>query len=484
MGQERPELLGGMFHDLGARFQAGEYHALPHTVFQASRIADAFRYVAQARHIGKVVIALGDPQVEIVRSDPEPLQFRADRTYLVTGGLSGFGLSTARWIAERGGGHLVLLSRSGPSTQADHEAVREIEGLGAQVMALAADVTDRAAVDAVLQQVRATRPPLGGVFHSAAVFDDGVILQLDADRFSRVMDPKVRGTWILHELTLEDPLDHFVLFSSVSSWVGTPGQANYVAANACMDAFASYRARENLPVLAIDWGRLDEVGYVARNAEVGDILTRRGFLGFSPVQAMEGLDFMLQSERAQLGFIRLNWDVSGPALAKMRIARRVANLFAELAAEKAADDEGSRVRDALRQASLADREAILLEYVRGQVGKVLGVSATKLEVERPLNELGFDSLMAVELKNHIDSDLAIALPTRAMMETPSITTLTQAVGSVLSAGSGGRPAPRPATRNGAVPQSDGSAKVSTGTSVPSTTNAAESPTSQPTLESP
>ncbi|NNF07143.1 MAG: SDR family NAD(P)-dependent oxidoreductase, partial [Candidatus Eisenbacteria bacterium] len=431
MGQERPELLGEMFRELATRFRKSEYHALPYTVFQASRVAEAFRYVAQARHIGKVVISLRDKNVQIARRDPEPMSFRADRTYLITGGLSGFGLSTAQWIAKQGGGNLVLVSRSGPATVESQEAVREIESLGANVLAVAADVTDLESMRSVLDQVRATFPPLGGVFHSAVVFDDRVIHQLDTERFSRVMNPKVSGTWILHELTLKDPLDHFVLYSSVSSWVGTPGQANYVAANACMDAFSAFRVQANLPVLVVDWGRLDEVGYVARNAEVGDILTRRGFLGFSPDQAMDGLGSMLQSERKQLGFIRLNWDVSGPALSKMRIARRVATLFGELAAEKAADDEGSRVREALRHAAPDERKTILLDYVRGRVAKVLGASAAKLDVERPLNELGFDSLMAVELKNHIDSDLAISLPTRSMMETPSITTLTDAVDGVL-----------------------------------------------------
>ncbi len=324
---EQPALFHELFAELKQRFDLGEYRPLPYTVFPASRAVDAFRYVAQARHIGKVVLSMRESGLRVERRAERPITFRADASYLVTGGLGGFGLVVARWIAERGGANLILIGRSGASSEEARAAVRELEAGGVRVLALAADVARPEDLRAVLDRARAEMPPLRGVFHSAVSFEDGILLQMNRERFSRVMDVKAAGAWNLHALTSDHELDHFVLFSSVSSWVGTPGQGNYVAANAFLDAFAHHRRSLGLPALTIDWGRLDEVGYVARHAEVGEILTRRGFVGFSPKQAMVGLDRMMQSRQAQLGFLRLDWSASAEAFGKMRVAQRVSTLF-------------------------------------------------------------------------------------------------------------------------------------------------------------
>jgi acyl transferase domain-containing protein/NADPH:quinone reductase-like Zn-dependent oxidoreductase/SAM-dependent methyltransferase/acyl carrier protein len=431
MGAEQPALLRELFAELKQRFDPGEYRPLPYTVFPAARAVDAFRYVAQARHIGKVVLSMREPGLRVESRPEGPIAFRADASYLVTGGLGGFGLVVARWIAERGGGNLILIGRSGASSEEAQAAVLELEARGVRVLAMAADVARADDLRAVLDRARAEMPPLRGVFHSAVAFDDGIVLQLDRERFSRVMDVKAAGAWNLHALTLDHELDHFVLFSSVSSWVGTPGQGNYVAANAFLDAFAHHRRSLGLPALTIDWGRLDEVGYVARHAEVGEILTRRGFVGFSPKQAMVGLERMMQSRQAQLGFLRLDWNASAGALGGMRVAQRVTALFGDLVRKADSEDEGSRLREALRSAKPDARPAILGDYLRHQVARVLGASAASLDADRPLNQLGFDSLMAVELKNHIDADLALSLPIRAMMEAPTINTLTAAVAELM-----------------------------------------------------
>ena len=431
LGREQPALFREIFTELMRRFKSGAYRPLPYAVFPAARAAEAFRHVSQARHIGKVVLSLREPGLSVERRSEGPIAFREDASYLVTGGLSGLGLVTARWIAAHGGRHLILIGRSGAGSEEARAAVAELESRGLRVLVAPADISRAEDLRAVLERARAQMPPLRGVFHSAVVFDDGILLHLDPARFSRVMEVKAGGAWNLHELTLGDPLDHFVLFSSVSSWVGTPGQGNYVAANAFLDAFAHHRRSLGLPVLTIDWGRLDEVGYVARHAEVGEILTRRGFVGFSPGQAMTGLDRMLRSRRPQLGFLRLDWSASAEALGGMRVARRVASLFGDMTQRAQAEDEGGRLREALRGAGPDARAGILRDYLCHRVARVLGASAGSLDMDRPLNQLGFASLMAVELKNHIDADLALSIPIRSMMEAPTIHTLTAAVAELM-----------------------------------------------------
>jgi NADPH:quinone reductase-like Zn-dependent oxidoreductase/acyl carrier protein len=427
VAKEDPALLRRMFERLMERFARADYHALPHTIFEASRAVDAFRHVAQGRHIGKLVLSLDDPDLLVERVLDGPVAFRSDASYMITGGFGGFGLVVARWIAEHGGRNLVLTGRSGAASEGARAEIADLERSGVRVLALRSDVTDAAQLHATMEEVRRTMPPLRGVFHTAMVIDDGILQHLNGERFARVLAPKVSGTWNLHRATVDDPLDHFVLFSSVGTWVGTPGQANYVAANAFLDAFAYHRRFLGLPVLTVDWGRLDAVGYVSRHAQVSEILTRRGFIGFSPEQAMVGLDTMLRCRHAQMGYFRLDWSSSAQVLTKMRVARRVAAMFGELDANRGAEEEGERVRSALRQAKPGERGEILREYIRGEVARVLGASAAKLDPDRPLNQMGFDSLMAVELKNHVDTDLALSLPTGALMEAPTINTIAAAV---------------------------------------------------------
>jgi NADPH:quinone reductase-like Zn-dependent oxidoreductase/SAM-dependent methyltransferase len=424
---EEPGQLQSHLQDLAERFRDGSYHPLPHTPFGASAAVEAFRHMAQARHVGKVVLSMGDPHLKVERPARPTGAFRHDASYLITGGLRGFGLAVAEWLVEKGARHLVLIGRSGAVSQEAQEAVRRLEERGARVLAAKSDVTDPQNLRATLDQAGRTMPPVRGVFHCAMVMDDGLLLQLDAERFSRVMEPKVAGTWNLHRQTLDLDLEHFVLFSSLSSWVGTPGQGNYVAANSFLDAFAHYRRSLGLPALAVNWGRLDEVGYIARHPEIREMLTRRGFVGFNPTQAMVGLSAMLGSPQVQLGFFRLDWTASSEALRGIRLPRRVAALYGKLVEEKESEDEGGRIRKAIRQAGSEERCEIVTDYVRRQAARVLGAAATTLDPERPLGELGFDSLMGVELKNYIDSDLGMSLPTGALMENPTIHTVTAAI---------------------------------------------------------
>ncbi|MFW6057665.1 MAG: SDR family NAD(P)-dependent oxidoreductase, partial [Persicimonas sp.] len=232
----KPEAVQRLYRDVFARLESGDFEAHPTTVFEAGRAGEAFRTMARSTHIGKIAVDLRDPDLEVA---PEhPTLFDADKTYLITGGLGGFGAEVARWMADRGARHLALVSRSGAAKEGADVLLQELREAGAEPQAFAADVSDRAELAATLDAIAEEMPPLGGVMHGAMVLDDKPLAELDRASLERVMAAKAHGAWLLHTLTEEMPLEFMVFFSSVSSLVGNAGQANYVAANAFLDQLA------------------------------------------------------------------------------------------------------------------------------------------------------------------------------------------------------------------------------------------------------
>ena len=342
---EQPEHVGSLFQEVLAKFEDGIYEALPTEVFSSAELSDALRHMAQAKHIGKVVVAIGDEPVQIVTRSAEGPQFRQDGAYLVTGGLGGFGLTVASWLAARGAGTLVLAGRSEPGPETK-EAIEELRSLGAHVEVMQADVSRRDQVAELVDSVRKNVGPLRGIVHAAMVLDDGLLPQLDDSRFERVLAPKVAGAWNLHELTANEPLDFFVSFSSISSLFGNVGQGNYAAANSLLDAFAHYRRSRGLPGLTVNWGALSGVGYLSRQEAVGEQLARQGFAGFSPTEAVKVLGELIDTDRPQVMAARVAWD----RLAAMSSADAASPRLRHLvpAGDGPASADGSRQRGAGR----------------------------------------------------------------------------------------------------------------------------------------
>ena len=245
------DMLQRLMHD----FDTGTLTPLPQTLYPMERAEDAFRYMGQGRHTGKIVLTQ--------RRTPE---VRADATYLVTGGLGGLGLACARGLASQGARHIVLTSRRAPSDEA-LAAITALENDGVSVTVGLADVGVAGDVEALVHRIRTTLPPLRGILHAAGVVDDGMLADQDVRRFERVMAPKVMGTWHLHSMTRKDPLDFFVMFSSGAALLGSPGQSNYAAANSFMDALAFVREAEGRHALSINWGSWSDVGMAAEVSE-------------------------------------------------------------------------------------------------------------------------------------------------------------------------------------------------------------------------
>ncbi len=415
--QNDPPLLQAMARELLADFESGALKPLPLQAFSSHHVVDAFRYMAQARHIGKVVV-MHETSGHI----------RPDASYLITGGLGGLGFTVARWLVERGARHLALVGRSGPSESAQ-AAIQELEQAGAQVRVLQADVSQKEQVAKALAEMSQTMPPLRGVIHAAGVLDDGVLRQQDRARFANVMGPKVNGAAALHELTRGLPLDFFVLFSSASSLLGSPGQGNYAAANAFMDALAHERRARGLPALSINWGAWGEVGMAAGlGGRDQRRLAEQGLGQILPEQGVQVLAQVLQLGAAQVGVLPINWA----KLTKQFSDGVVPPFLSEVAVETPSPEAGPRAADSSREllqrlnsATPEDRYEILLKHVQEQAARVFGLDpAQPLDRRQGLTELGMDSLMAVELKNRLQSSLGRSLPATLAFEYPTLEALT------------------------------------------------------------
>ena len=282
----RPLLGAKIYAEVMAQFRNYRFKPLPYSVFEASGVFEAFHLMQHSSHVGKIVVR--PPKPGSVRAANKPLVISADGTHIVTGAFGGFGLETVKWLVDRGARHLVLIGRSGAASAEAKAVLGDIAERGVKVIADPCDITDLRALERLFEKIQATMPRVVGVIHAAMVLDDAIIKNLDADRFNRVLAPKVAGAENLDLVTRGQPLDYFVLFSSVTTMMGNPGQGNYVAANAYMEGLARRRRQEGLPALAIGWGPITDVGVVARSDKLQDNLKR--LTGVSGMRAREALE--------------------------------------------------------------------------------------------------------------------------------------------------------------------------------------------------
>ncbi|MGX4733344.1 SDR family NAD(P)-dependent oxidoreductase [Kitasatospora griseola] len=417
---EQPALVRHLFAEVAEGFARGEFGALPVTAFGYGEAARAFSFMAKARHTGKIVLRPEAQTQVAVRADLPPVGPGAG--YLVTGGLGGLGLATARYLADQGARHLVLVGRSAPSAEAE-AAIAELRERGVSVLVRPVDVSQRAEVDALLAEVDAELPPLGGVVHTAGVLDDGLLLQLDQQRFQAVARPKAAGAWHLHEATRERELDFFVLYSSAAALLGSASQANYAAANAFLDGLALHRRSQGLPALSIAWGPWSEVGLAAR-PDRGGALSTRGVLSLSPADGIAAFDRLMRTTDPLACVLPLDRE----RLAEAAAGGLLPALLLDLVADRTGAAAGAGSRQAsgeLRGRLLAvepgrRRRTLLVRHCVDQAAKVLGLEPSLVDPAAPLVGLGFDSLMSLELRKRLEASTGTNLPATLTWRFPSI----------------------------------------------------------------
>ncbi|MFJ4433618.1 SDR family NAD(P)-dependent oxidoreductase [Pseudomonas sp. NPDC089395] len=420
---ERPQLTRRLFGEMMALFEQGILHPLPFREFDANQVVEAYRYMQQARQIGKVVVTYGNPieqTVDTREQPPRALQLAADATYLVTGGLGGFGLRTAQWLIDKGARHLVLLGRRGPASTEAQPQLALWHAQGLDVQAVACDITDESQLHGVFQRIAASPWPLRGLVHAATVIDDSLIRNLDGEQLRRVLEPKAKGAQYLHQLTQGLALDFFVMFSSATTLFGNPGQANYVAANHWLEALARHRHAQGLAATAVLWGAIDDVGFLARNSQIKDALqSRMGGAALRAEAALAQLEAMLLDGDNGHGVLELDFKALSRFLPSANTPR-----FAELARAHGGDqDDDNDGEDIQRMLAELDDAALLerfAEMLKHEVCEILRLPPARLDTQRPLQELGLDSLMSVELVVALEERFDVRLPVMELSESSSI----------------------------------------------------------------
>nr|BFD95739.1 hypothetical protein KitaXyl93_70990 [Kitasatospora sp. Xyl93] len=395
-----PERLGEILDAVVRAFADGGFAPLPLDVRGVRDAVDVFRFMSRAAHIGKIVLTVPQPV------DPHG-------TVLITGGTGTLGGRVARHlVAERGVRHLVLVSRSGGGAA----LCEELAGLGAEVTVAACDVADRQALAAVLDAIPAERP-LTAVVHAAGVLDDAVVESLTLERLTAVWEPKARAAWNLHDLTRGLDLTAFVLFSSAAGTLGSPGQANYAAANTFLDALAVHRRALGLPATSLAWGYWAEPSGMTGHLTGADQdrLVRAGVVPLATDHALSLFDAALATDRAALVPVRLDLSVmtgapAAPAALKGLVSRKTVRRPARHGA----------IADRLRSLPEAERLRAALDLVTADTAAVLGHREPEAGWDRqPFKDLGFDSLTSVELRNRLNTATGLRLPATVTFDHPT-----------------------------------------------------------------
>jgi amino acid adenylation domain-containing protein len=425
LATDQPGLLRAEIETVATKLARGQLQMMPVTTVPVSKIATAFRRMSEAGHIGKVVVSFDDKYALVQEQADASLPIFSDATYLVTGGTGGFGLETARWLVDNGARSLVLVARSRTPPAEAEETLNHLRSIGAAVTVVSADVGTRAGVRAALAAVERTGKPLRGTVHAAGTIDDALIEKLAPDRIRRVFTGKVLGAWHLHELTRSAPLDFFVVYSSVAATLGSPGQAHYSAANRMLDAIAAFRRSRGLPATSIAFGPIGDRGYLARRLDVARYIGGVGMQVMPAAAALAALGSALRHAPMDMAFAEINWSKLAQSFALIGSSARTLGL----AQVSLAGDGGSdqRVRSSIAAASDRQRQDIVSDYLRRKVATVLKVEPAAIELERPLQELGLDSLTAFELKNRIEIELGVALPVGKFLQRPTISTIACAI---------------------------------------------------------
>jgi polyketide synthase 12/myxalamid-type polyketide synthase MxaB len=419
-----PARYGPVYKAVIGRLANAQLEPLPCQVFERTELPEAFRLMARAGHIGKVVMHLHSPRA----AGASTPVIRADARYLIVGGLGDLGLLLAQWLVDRGARYLALMSRREPAV-AELAAVARLEASGAEVRLIRGDVANEADVAQAVSTLRRLPQPLRGVFHSAGLLDDGVLEQQTWRRFEHVLAPKVVGAWNLHRFTRDLPLDFFVLFSSVASLLGSPGQGNHAAANAYLDALAWHRRADGLSAVSINWGAWSSIGAAARGG-VGERLALRGIGEIAPEDGLAALQSLLVWPKPQIGMVPIDWSVYRRQFASGSEPCVLTEVLAEAPAATSGPAPApfqAGFPQTLAAAASGERRPLLIELIRTEVIKGLGLQADKqLPLNEPLSALGVDSLLAVELRNALSSALGLArrLPATLLFDYPSISALT------------------------------------------------------------
>lgn len=402
---QEPERIRGLLGEVSAGLADGYWMPLPAEIYPLTEAKTAFRRMQQARHIGKIVL-----------QTPTPLQPHADRSYLITGGLGAVGLHLAGYLAQLGAGDIVLAGRHGPDPEAQRVIEEITERHRCRIHYFPADVGVESDVAALLGRIRTELPPLAGVAHLAGALDDALLAQQSLDRFRTTLAPKAFGGYYLDRLTRDDDLDFFVVSSSVSALLGSPGQANYSTANALLDGLIAQRQARGLPATGVNFGPWARGGMASSEAARANIAAQ-GLIPLEPSAALAALAEIVANGTPQATVLKANWQRA----AKVLGSSRPPILDLVLPSSEAAPTGDSELLRKLHDIPVAQRADFITEFLQREVQGFLRLAQPPAATSRFL-DLGTDSLMAVELRNRLHSQFggAFTINATAVFDYPTI----------------------------------------------------------------
>ncbi|OBH44101.1 type I polyketide synthase [Mycobacterium mantenii] len=402
---QEPERIRGLLTEVSEGLANGEWTPLPAEIYPLTEARAAFRRMQQARHIGKIVVQM-----------PNPLQPRADRSYLITGGLGAIGLHTASYLAQLGAGDIVLTSRRAPDADAQRVIEDIAERYKTRIHVFAADVGVQAEVARLLERIRAELPPLAGVAHLAGVLDDALLSQQNPERFRTTLAPKAFGACHLDRLTKDDELDFFIVSSSVSSLFGSPGQSNYATANALLDGLVARRRAQGLPATGVNFGPWAQGGMASSEAATANIAAQ-GLIPLEPSAALAALAEVVANGTGQATVIKANWQRAAKVLGSSRPP--ILDLVLPSAVGEVTGD--SELLKQLQEIPVPQRAGFVTEFLQREVQNFLRLAQPPAASSRFL-DLGTDSLMAIELRNRLHSQFggAFTINATAVFDYPTI----------------------------------------------------------------
>ncbi len=400
---KHPEVVQRLFQEVIHRVNQNDLPLLPCREFPVSNANEAFRLMAGARHIGKIILA-PDPDSScdtgVWRCGP----IWPHVTYLITGGTRGFGLATALWLAEQGAKHIVVVGRSAEISEELKSAIRTAESFGCTIAPVSADITNPVQLRSELEKACQTLPRIRGVIHCAMEIDDSAIINLNPERIQKSINAKVTGAWNLHQLTQYIDLEFFILYSSVTSVLGPAGQAAYAAANSTIDAFADYLRQAGVPATSINWGAVSDAGHVADNPSSSTAVGNQ--FGIVPLPA----DRLLAT---------LNGLIKGSHASQIIVSGAEWQEAIHVRERAESGDRSSTITQSRVENEATDSNGFA-DSVLDCISRVLEIPKQEIELDEPIVNLGIDSLLAVELSHLLRSNCQVEVSASSLLDQVSV----------------------------------------------------------------
>ena len=420
---ERPEICSELLKELKKYFINEKLRLLPQTVFKISDIKKAFQHFSSPDFHGKIILELDD---DIELKPIKRVNIAEEYSYLIIGGTGGFGLSTADWLYERGARHIHLAGRTGLKEHADTTIIERMKSQGCNVTIHKCDVSELSQVRHLIEIINIANP-LKGVFHSAMVLEDELLTKLTPEMIEKVIKPKIAGSWNLHLSTLDIDLDYFIMYSSVASMFGTPGQGNYAAANAFMDQLSFYRNSQGLPSITVNWGVLGEVGFVSRNRKVKTLLEGQGLTPLPQKLALDVLQKIMYDKSIQLGVFIIDWNKVKEAFPKSGTSEKFMHLMRKDDKSGKKSGKSENLSERMKELNEIEKKELADETLKSVIARIIDIGPEKVDSSLSIVSMGLDSLMLNQLRSAIQSLFNLDIPLMLIMQGPSINDLVKEI---------------------------------------------------------